>query len=107
MREGVQVTEPADEVVFRGTLMGGPEVDLIGFSGLQLGNRAIQAIWDQVTPARLLVDVLGCEEVEAESPDGEQGMFDAVYEYRCGAREAFLTALRAALLKLAGEEAGR
>lgn len=93
------------EVVFRGTLIEGPGVDLIRLAGLNPSDSSEEAIWNQISRRSLLVDVLGCEEIEIESVDEIPGLSDSLFEYRCGPSSVFIPKLRQALLDYLGKRA--
>jgi hypothetical protein len=86
------------EFVFKGTLIEGPEIDLIELSGLNLSDEQTDKLWEQTTPQSLLTDDLGCEEIEVEGQDDIPGMSDSIYQYHCVEREAFILRLRTAIL---------
>jgi hypothetical protein len=87
------------DLIITGTLIGGPRTNLVALAGLKLSDDAEQRIWERVSPRRLLVDVLGCEEVEVAERDDGPGLSDSVYEYRCGPRAEFIARLREVLLE--------
>jgi hypothetical protein len=91
-----------DELVITGTLIEGPDVNLVSLAGLQLSEEEWYAIWEKVSPRELLVEVLECEEIELEEMDGGPGLSDSRYEYLCGDRDEFIARLSDALLRLAG-----
>lgn len=82
------------EFVFKGTLIEGPDIDLVELAGLNLSDEQEFKLWEQITPRDLLVNDLWCEEIELEEQDDIPGMSDSVYEYRCGEREEFILRLR-------------
>jgi hypothetical protein len=89
-----------EEFVFTGTLIEGPDIDLVALSGLELSEEDMDRIWDEISPQGLLVDVLNVEEIEAGEIDSIPGMSDSYYEYRCGPKTEFIAKLRSALLQL-------
>ena len=95
----------SEDFVILGTLIEGPEIDLIELSGLELTEEEQQRIWDEITPRRILVEDLLCEEIEIEEFDDAPGLSDSVYEYRCGPREQFIERLRKVLLRYTGKQA--
>lgn len=95
-----------DELILTGTLLEGPDVDLIELSGLNLSDEEQDRIWDEISPRNLLVDCLNCEEIEVDEFEGGPGMSDSTYEYRCGSRDSFVKRLSEILLQKAGRSAG-
>ena len=95
----------SEDFVILGTLIEGPEIDLIELSGLELTEEEQQRIWDEITPRRILVEDLLCEEIEIEEFDDAPGLSDSSYEYLCGPREQFIERLRKVLLRYTGKQA--
>jgi hypothetical protein len=93
------------ELIFYGTLIEGPDVDLIDLSGLDLTAEEQERVWSEVSPRTLLVEELDCEEIELDEFEGGPGMSDSRYEYRCGPRHAFIARLAAVLLRRSGRGA--
>jgi len=90
-----------EDFTFTGSLISGPDVDLVELAGLQLTDEEQERLWDQTTPRRVLVDYLLVEEFEIRAIEGGPGNSDSFYEYRCGDKDAFLKRLREVLLKFA------
>ena len=90
-----------EDFTFTGSLISGPDVDLLELAGLELTDEEQERLWDQTTPRRVLVDHLLVEEFEIRATEGGPGNSDSLYEYRCGDKDAFLNRLRAVLLKFA------
>lgn len=86
------------EFTFSGTLISGPDVDLVALSGLQLSDADEERLWESITRRRLLLDYLLCEEIKLDEIEGGPGNSDSLFEYRCGEKEAFVSKLRNAIL---------
>jgi hypothetical protein len=94
--------EMPQEFTFTGTLIEGPDVDLVKLSGLRLTDAEEEMLWDEIDRRHFLIDNDLCEEIELEGEEDESdipGMSDSVYEYRCGAKNEFVARLRSAILK--------
>jgi hypothetical protein len=94
--------ETSQEFTFTGTLIEGPDIDLIEISGLQLSEDDEELLWSENDRRQFLIDNELCEEIELEGEEDESdipGMSDSLYEYCCGARDDFVASLRSAILE--------
>jgi antitoxin component YwqK of YwqJK toxin-antitoxin module len=90
------------EFVFRGSLMDGVEIDLLGLSGLELTDSDVDKIWGDINCSDLLAE-LDCVEIDLceidEDADEIPGQSDSFYEYQCGDKDQFARKLRAWIIK--------
>jgi hypothetical protein len=92
--------QSGDDLVFTGSLIDGPHIDLVGLAGIQLSDDEHDRLWDDTSPRDLLVDILDCEEIELYEIDDMPGRSDRFFEYRCGPREEFIEKLRKELAEI-------
>ena len=85
-----------ERFAFRGTLMEGPEIDLIALAGLTLTN-VQEKLWDHTNQRELLSECLSCEEILVEKSDKVPGLSDSYFEYRCDDRAQLVKELREAI----------
>lgn len=97
-REGMKL--PDEDLVIEGSLMDGPDLDLIDLSGLSLTDDEVDRLWNDVSPRELLIEHLECEEVEIEEIDHAPGFTDRYVQYHCGGRSDFVMRLRETILEL-------
>lgn len=83
---------------FTGTLMDGPEVDLVGLSGLILSDEKVDELWAAISPRDLLLEASSVEELEVDEIDGVPGMTDRYFQYICEDKEDLSNELRALIL---------
>ena len=88
------------EFVFRGSLIDGPDVDLVALSGLPLTEEQVEILWSTTSPRQLILDYLLCAETDIDVFDSAPGMSDTYFEYSCGKKSEFVMALRAAIADL-------
>ena len=86
---------------FKGTLIEGPEVNLLELSGLELTWSDYIKIWeknDSINERDLLIWHLDCEEFELYEIDESPMHSDVYYEYYCGDFDEFISKLRTWIL---------
>jgi len=86
---------------FKGTLIEGPEVNLLELSGLELTWSDYIKIWeknDSINERDLLIWHLDCEEFELNEIDDSPMHSDVYVEYYCGDFDEFISKLRAWIL---------
>ena len=86
---------------FKGTLIEGPEVNLLELSGLELTWSDYKKIWeknDSINERDLLIWHLDCEEFELYEIDESPMHSDVYYEYYCGDFDEFISKLRTWIL---------
>lgn len=93
-----QAQVPEDDLIFTGSLIEGLDVDLASLAGLDLTEEQREKIWSEVSQREVLVEHLGCEEIEIARTDSAPGMSDSTFEYRCGPRADFVQRLKDLLL---------
>ena len=84
---------------FGGTLIEGPDLDLLEFSGLELSEDDEERLWGDTNPRDLLMECPSVEEVELEEIDDQPGLSDSEYEYVVRDEEKFRKELRAVIQK--------
>ena len=92
---------------FKGTLVEGPEVNLLELSGLELTWLDYKKIWEQddsINQRDLLIWHLDCEEFELYEIDDSPMHSDVYYEYHCGEFDEFIKNLRDWITKLLNDE---
>jgi hypothetical protein len=90
--------------VFTGTLMDGPDIDLIEISGLTLSDDELDALWGETTPRGLLMECPSCGERLIDEIDDAPGLSDSYFEYECADRETLADELRAAIFAALGRD---
>lgn len=89
---------PGDETfTFRGTLMEGPEINLVELAGLKLTEDQENQLWDVVSRRDLLLSCDCCEEMLLEESDAIPGLSDSYFQYRCTSRQQLAEELREAI----------
>ena len=86
---------------FKGTLIEGPEVNLLELSGLELTWSDYIKIWeknDSINERDLLISHLDCEEFELNVIDDSPMHSDVYVEYCCGDFDEFISKLRTWIL---------
>jgi hypothetical protein len=89
--------EPA--LRFRGTLIDGPDIDVIKMSGLELTGDEEEKLWSRTTPRQLVNECISCDEMEIERLDDGPGRSDSIYEYVVDDKAKFVVELQGAIRK--------
>ena len=92
---------------FKGTLIEGPEVNLLKLSGLEITRLDDIKIWEQndsINERDLLIWHLDCEEFELYEIDDSPMHSDVYYEYYCGDFDEFIKKLREWITKFLDDE---
>ena len=90
---------------FTGTLMEGPEIDLIELSGLKITEEQEQQIWDQINSRDLLMSCPCVDEIEEESIDDAPGLSDTYFSYTAESKEQLGQELKEAILGILPKDA--
>jgi len=99
-----ELDDDKDEAfVFRGSLINGLEIDLLELSGLELTISDVDKIWAYHNERDVVIEELGCEEIDLYESDDMSGQSDSYYEYRCDDKGEFVRKLRAWIIKLLEE----
>ena len=92
---------------FKGTIIEGPEVNLLKLSGLEITRLDDIKIWEQndsINERDLLIWHLDCEEFELYEIDDSPMHSDVYYEYYCGDFDEFIKKLREWITKFLDDE---
>jgi len=71
-----------EEMILSGSLMDGPDLDLVAFAGLELSDEESDRLVDETNMRDLLCECESVQEVEKYEVDEIPGMSDVYYEYR-------------------------
>ena len=88
-----------DGFVFRGSLMEGPDIDLLSLAGLQLTDSEEDSLWSMTNPRDLLLEC-GCIDETLQREDEERiNCADKYFTYRAPNRKVLVAELREAILR--------
>jgi hypothetical protein len=86
-----------EPISFEGTLIEGPNVNLLELAGVKLDEATEQRLWDNINARDLLLLCPSCEEILLEEVDEFPGMSDSFFEYQCGDRAQLAIELAASI----------
>lgn len=86
-------------LVFRGSLIDGPEKSIERLSGLSLTDDQWEFIFDNFNERQLLLECDSLVEIEEEEFEGGPGQSDTYYRYEADAPEEFKRELAALILE--------
>jgi len=91
-----------EEMTFSGSLMDGPDLDPVTFSGLELSDEESDRLVDETNMRDLLCECESVQEVEKYEVDEITGMSDVYYEYCVSYPEGLRDELRTLILERIG-----
>jgi len=91
-----------EEMTFSGSLMDGPDLDLVAFAGLELTDEESDRLVDETNMRDLLCECESVQEVEKYEVDEITGMSDVYYEYCVSFPEGLRGELRTLILERIG-----
>jgi hypothetical protein len=80
--------------VFFGSLVDGPNIDLIKTAGLNLSDRDWDQLWGNINPRDLLLECACIEETDVDESDNFPGQSDAFYRYEATSLEKLKSELK-------------
>jgi hypothetical protein len=90
----------AGPISFEGTLMSGPDIDIIALAGLSLSSEEEDRLWNVTNPRDLLVARTSCEETPLYETDDAPGLSDSYFQYDHADSDVLAAELREAILAI-------
>lgn len=90
-----------EKFTFTGTLMDGPDIDIIELSGLSLTDEETDKLWSKTNARTLLLECPALEEIKLDETDAPL-YSDVYYRYEAPSKEKLQEELKAAIKAIVG-----